>query len=714
MRIVEEVLELLPEHIPEGLLASARDEAAKRFGPRAPAWSGSVTWKAFKHALRASLRTIGTSYAQETEMAISHAEFAHNRERVAALDNVFSKQLVVGQAEATLRLVGAGPDELKKGLLAAAIRFEQLKPHLSPFSRVGRTRGSLYEAPSHETAAKAAHWEGVTKPQLELILHDMLSAPSDILLRAALLEYQEMLRQVEGADSAVLKTARERMLELLKEKYRDATRVAAKVTEEKRRALAMRPRADKADGAKAAGELARAVSLRPSSRANSLSARLLSPTRSRRGSESLSATVSLGSSSRSRATDEAVLQAEHGTLAVTVTRAINVPAMDTSLFSKTAAGCDPFITLSMKGSPPQKTRVGVAAVPKAADATRSRVLDFIFPGESPLTWRGQLHELVLEPLVVQLKDKDRFSKSEVIGSGSFDVIKVVPHGEQPVDPPVRIEMQIESGADGKKGASAIRALGSSKCEVHMEVRWTPDKALSGGAKIRVGKTLVEVAPGSKMPGAPPASPYHAKPSKSNRECEFSWSWLMCGFDRKPQEPTEGMRIPKDDPYPELDATWQEAPPLTPLLPAPPLQEQTQLSEADELLPFDSNPATFAVTFEEKVLGMQLGVSPDVVGVEVRAFSQMEEGQMLPAERCGKIAIGDCITRVGGESTAGVPCDEVLRWVQGAARPVTIHFERRPARASSRISVRVQHELAPAAEAATEAKDVEDVEDEGTE
>ena len=184
MRIVEEVLELLPEHIPEGLLASARDEAAKRFGPRAPAWSGSVTWKAFKHALRASLRTIGTSYAQETEMAISHAEFAHNRERVAALDNVFSKQLVVGQAEATLRLVGAGPDELKKGLLAAAIRFEQLKPHLSPFSRVGRTRGSLYEAPSHETAAKAAHWEGVTKPQLELVRVHVVGALHDALLGA--------------------------------------------------------------------------------------------------------------------------------------------------------------------------------------------------------------------------------------------------------------------------------------------------------------------------------------------------------------------------------------------------------------------------------------------------------------------------------------------------------------------------------------------------
>ena len=52
------------------------------------------------------------------------------------------------------------------------------------------------------------------------------------------------------------------------------------------------------------------------------------------------------------------------------------------------------------------------------------------------------------------------------------------------------------------------------------------------------------------------------------------------------------------------------------------------------------------------------------------------GVALAAERSGKIAVGDKLSRVNGRSTAGLGYEAVLGMVREATRPVTIHFERK--------------------------------------
>jgi hypothetical protein len=100
---------------------------------------------------------------------------------------------------------------------------------------------------------------------------------------------------------------------------------------------------------------------------------------------------------------------------------------------------------------------------------------------------------------------------------------------------------------------------------------------------------------------------------------------------------------------------------------------------------------FQVTFEEYVLGMQLTDTVDGLGVEVVAFTVMDEGQALPAERSGQVAIGDKVSRVNGQSTAGRDYGAVLTMVREASRPVTIHFERRGVRAADAPVERVPHQ-----------------------
>jgi len=100
---------------------------------------------------------------------------------------------------------------------------------------------------------------------------------------------------------------------------------------------------------------------------------------------------------------------------------------------------------------------------------------------------------------------------------------------------------------------------------------------------------------------------------------------------------------------------------------------------------------FHVTFEEYVLGMQLTDAVDGLGVEVMAFTVMDEGQALPAERSGQVAIGDKVSRVNGQSTAGRDCGAVLTMVREATRPVTIHFERRGVRVADAPVERVPHQ-----------------------
>ena len=80
---------------------------------------------------------------------------------------------------------------------------------------------------------------------------------------------------------------------------------------------------------------------------------------------------------------------------------------------------------------------------------------------------------------------------------------------------------------------------------------------------------------------------------------------------------------------------------------------------------------------------------------VHAFTASDDGSAGPAERSGKVMLGDRVARVGGRSTAGLDYAGVLDLIVGAARPLTIHFERRGAGAGGEAdggtAVRVAHE-----------------------
>ena len=85
-------------------------------------------------------------------------------------------------------------------------------------------------------------------------------------------------------------------------------------------------------------------------------------------------------------------------------------------------------------------------------------------------------------------------------------------------------------------------------------------------------------------------------------------------------------------------------------------------------------AQFKVTFEEQRLGMMLANAEGGDGVAVVAFTGEEAG---PAELSGSVRIGDKVARVNDDSVKEMGYAEVLDMVVGAARPVTILFERPP-------------------------------------
>ena len=87
---------------------------------------------------------------------------------------------------------------------------------------------------------------------------------------------------------------------------------------------------------------------------------------------------------------------------------------------------------------------------------------------------------------------------------------------------------------------------------------------------------------------------------------------------------------------------------------------------------------YHLSFEEQRLGMCLADADDGLGgVACIAFTELDgPGTMGPAEKSGKVEVGDKITRVNGRSTAGLDYGGVLDMVVKADRPVTIHFERK--------------------------------------
>jgi hypothetical protein len=102
---------------------------------------------------------------------------------------------------------------------------------------------------------------------------------------------------------------------------------------------------------------------------------------------------------------------------------------------------------------------------------------------------------------------------------------------------------------------------------------------------------------------------------------------------------------------------------------------------------ESGQATVAykTVFEETRLGMLLQDAADGLGVEVTAFTEYE-GEMGPAERSGKVKLGDKVVRVNGKSTSGCGFAQVLEMIIGAPRPVTVHWERQGVRPQEQARV----------------------------
>ena len=59
------------------------------------------------------------------------------------------------------------------------------------------------------------------------------------------------------------------------------------------------------------------------------------------------------------------------------------------------------------------------------------------------------------------------------------------------------------------------------------------------------------------------------------------------------------------------------------------------------------PVLYKVAFDDRVLGMLLDEKPDSKGIVVSSFSMDPDFSPGPAERCGKIQVGDTIVAING-------------------------------------------------------------------
>ena len=102
-----------------------------------------------------------------------------------------------------------------------------------------------------------------------------------------------------------------------------------------------------------------------------------------------------------------------------------------------------------------------------------------------------------------------------------------------------------------------------------------------------------------------------------------------------------------------------------------------LASLQQLIAGGMASASFRVTFSEARLGLELqDVEEGQPGaVQVIGFPRADDGTRGPAELSGKIHLGDCVSRVNDTSCLGLDYRAVLDLIIGAARPVTLVFER---------------------------------------
>ena len=87
------------------------------------------------------------------------------------------------------------------------------------------------------------------------------------------------------------------------------------------------------------------------------------------------------------------------------------------------------------------------------------------------------------------------------------------------------------------------------------------------------------------------------------------------------------------------------------------------------------PVLYKVAFDDRVLGMLLDEKPDSKGIVVSSFSMDPDFSPGPAERCGKIQVGDTIVAINGESFLGKSVQDVTRSINTVPRPFDLTFQR---------------------------------------
>jgi hypothetical protein len=517
-------------------------------------------------------------------------------------------------------------------------------------------------------------------------VEECICTPGDVYLKEAISEYQSMLRQLHGATDLRFH-ARDKMTTLLLRRYSESTAAASTRAREMRKQQAAANKQAQLLALSAAGgrnptSSAAAPAQAGSSRfltGSSRRGRLVSPTRGTLSSPTLTSPTSA-----SEAVEEVWgLKVERGVLTVSVMRAINVPdrlfqrGTSKKLSKKKSVGA--IVKLIFAGK-----EVASEVGQPVNDEARSEdhLLSFNFRGQA-FTWTGELHELAADKFKVDICEKDDsgsdFGKDEpIVGSGEVDSVTIVFFGERAEMISVPIKEAPKIGEAAKDGVVAMGAAAAQgRCELQLEVRWVPDRPLRHLGKIRVGRTLVEVVPTPLPGGMPSATADATAREKQMRECAFPFAWLLCGIDRHGKGHAKGSMsgetqspaAPEGAPTGVVDGVDDGVGEGT--------LDHEAVSTDYDAEPFVQQVAdgnAFSVTFTESVLGMQLNLTPDGTGIEVSAFSSIEEGKLLPAERSGKVFIGDRVIAIDGRSTKGASRDEVLDLIINAPRPVTIHFQ----------------------------------------
>ena len=95
--------------------------------PGAPVWEdGFLSLDEMMNAMEEALAAVPGLCSDERSHAMQHAKFQYEQERQAAMGDLHSKNQVVTNVKSALQGMNCSPDEVRRGIEAAELRFEQL------------------------------------------------------------------------------------------------------------------------------------------------------------------------------------------------------------------------------------------------------------------------------------------------------------------------------------------------------------------------------------------------------------------------------------------------------------------------------------------------------------------------------------------------------------------------------------------------------------